>query len=173
MSIRVSCPSCGKVYNLDDGMHGKIVRCRVCQEAINVLGAPGQPAPPSGSLPHSEFRATPAPSRVPPPPAPSALVSHAPFARQPEPPHHSQRPRRDHRPVRRDNTMLILACAGGLVLLCVGLTIAGLVFALSGGAEKRPGSQVAATKSKTVSSKDAASGATRKRTGPKADPVAP
>ncbi|MGH7172188.1 MAG: hypothetical protein ACRELG_18080 [Gemmataceae bacterium] len=34
MSIRVVCPSCHKVYTLDESMQGKNVRCRACQSAI-------------------------------------------------------------------------------------------------------------------------------------------
>jgi S1-C subfamily serine protease len=36
MSIRVVCPSCDKVYNLDESMEGKKVVCRECKGAIPV-----------------------------------------------------------------------------------------------------------------------------------------
>src|ERR1700690_2488983 len=39
MSIRVVCPSCDKVYNLEDSMRGKKVLCRSCKEPIAIPSA--------------------------------------------------------------------------------------------------------------------------------------
>ena len=43
MPILMSCPSCGREYNLADTMEGKTVRCKDCDETFTVAD-PGDDA---------------------------------------------------------------------------------------------------------------------------------
>src|SRR5579875_264396 len=127
MSIRAVCPSCRKVYNLDESMQGKIVRCRECQSPFAVPALSRQGRRDDGSRPSAEHitlssRPANAGGRV---SRDDDKLQHRPVERR--------SPRKDKKsPNSKKKLLPILLGAGAVVVALGGLVIGGVVFALRG-----------------------------------------
>jgi S1-C subfamily serine protease len=144
MSIRVVCPSCDQVYNLDDDAQGKKVRCRNCQSPIQVPGAArqdrrdsriGLPPP----LPGSAVR--PGREEAYEPPSRPAERSRGP-RREEERGRASRldRSRRENGGQGNNNLVLILAGVGVAAFVLLGLVAGGLflIFGVKSGTSTPP-----------------------------------
>jgi S1-C subfamily serine protease len=114
MSIRITCPSCQKVYVLDEAKQGKTVVCRECRSPIAVP-APAGVGRREGGRPSEERLTTAA--------RPAGRDEEGPRRRPAE-----RRPRdEDEAPSGGKNLLLILLGVGGVALVLVGLLIGGAV----------------------------------------------
>ncbi len=130
MSIRIACPSCRKVYTLDDAMQGKTVRCRDCRSAFTVGTLAPQGRRGDGSRP-AEDRIT---SSSRPASAPGRAGRDDDMPRRPQA---ERRSRRDDEEAQGGNNLLpILLGVGAGVLVLVGLVIVGVVLLMSGGGDQ-------------------------------------
>jgi hypothetical protein len=118
VSIRITCPSCHKVYNLGETAPGKTLRCRECQSAIPVPAPAGQGRREDGRRPSDD--------RLTPPTQPASAARRARRDEEDEP----RRPirRRSHRKESGDSTKLwpTLLGVGAVGLVLVGLIIGGV-----------------------------------------------
>ncbi|HTU18065.1 MAG TPA: trypsin-like peptidase domain-containing protein [Gemmataceae bacterium] len=126
MSIRTVCPSCRKVYNLDDSMQGKSVRCRECQSPITVPALPRQGRRDDSSRPADDRIST--SSR----PANAKVRA----SRDDDKPQRRPAERRSNRQNKDSqnskNLLPILLGAGAAVLVLGGLLIGGVIFVFLG-----------------------------------------
>jgi S1-C subfamily serine protease len=120
MSIRVACPSCRKVYNLDDTVQGKTVLCRDCRSPIAVP-ALAQGRREAGGRPPDDRIAT--SSR---PASAAGRAGHDEDGPQRRPAERRSR-HEDEGSQGGKNLVLILLGVGGAALVLVGLVIGGLV----------------------------------------------
>lgn len=123
MSIRIVCPSCRKVYNLDESSQGKTVRCRECRSPISVPALARQGRRDDGNRP-ADDRIT----------MSSRPASAAGSPRRDD----DDRPRR--RPAERqslregkdsqgsNHLVLIILGVGAAVLVLGGLVLGGVIF---------------------------------------------
>jgi S1-C subfamily serine protease len=126
MSVRTICPSCEKVYHLDEAMQGKTVRCRECQASIPVPALGRRERGVDGSRRSEERIAT--SSR------PARAAGRA--DRDDEGPRRRPAERRSRREDEETqggkNWVLILLGVGVAALVLVGLAIGGVVLVVRG-----------------------------------------
>lgn len=126
MSIRTVCPSCRKVYNLDESMQGKTVRCRECQSAFSIPAPSREARRDSGPRPADDRIAT---SSRPASAAPKA-------SRDDDKPSRRSAERRPPRESKGSpsgkNMMPIFLGVGAAILVLGGLVVGGVVFAVLG-----------------------------------------
>ncbi len=165
MSIRVVCPSCEKVYNLDDNMRGKKVQCRECKKPFEIPRVDRQEKREEDRRSQEDRTAPPRPprdERIVPPPLPTRTAGarvrrdeeDEPRSRsagrtrererdeEPDRSRRSDRSRRDEDDKSQKSLVPILAGVGAGVVLLIGLIVGGLVYAFSG--KSGPGTNAAA-----------------------------
>jgi hypothetical protein len=111
MSIRIVCPSCSKVYNLDETVQGKTVLCRACRSPIVVpaLARQGRPD-----------------ERIAAPSRPMSMAERAGRDDDDEPrrrPAERRSRREDEAPQGGKNLLLILLGIGGVAFVLIGLGV--------------------------------------------------
>jgi len=124
MSIRTACPSCQKLYNFDDSLQGKTVRCRECRSTFPVPTLSRQVRRDEVSRPTDE--------RITMSSRPSKAAGRADY--DDEKPLRRPAERRSDRPSKKaqqgKNMLPILLGVGAAVLVLGGLVIGGVVFAV-------------------------------------------
>jgi S1-C subfamily serine protease len=168
MTIRTVCPSCRKVYNLDESMQGKTVRCRECQSPFAVPASSRQGRRDDGSRPADE--------RITMSSRPANTAGQ--ISRDDDKPQRRPAERRSPRKDKdssssKKNLLPILLGAGAAVVVLGGLVIGGVAFVLRGtDKSSTPATAVANQPAlvPAVGKADAASGlAARPVAGPPAD----
>jgi S1-C subfamily serine protease len=150
MSIRVVCPSCDKVYNLDESLQGKRVVCRECKQPMEVPAAPrrerrdeDRPSRDDRIKSSSGSRGTEVRSRRDEDDEPRRRPAERSRDRDlDDEPRRDKRPERsrleDEEPQENKNLMPILIGAGAGAVVLIALGAGGLYFALRGGSSGPP-----------------------------------
>src|SRR5262249_55932835 len=121
MSIATKCSHCGALYNLNDGMAGKKVRCKSCQEifVVSPAGAAKPPSKPGNGSQKIQPATRPVKSGATPPPPDQDDDLDA-------------KPVKKTAPKKKSSTGKVLLIVGGigaalLLVCCVGPTVLGFL----------------------------------------------
>ena len=127
MSIRTVCPSCRTVYNLDESLQGKTVRCRECKSPIAVP-VPSRPGRRDDSSRPADDRIAKSSK-----PAIAAVPARREDDEKPQRRSAERRTPRDREDSQGNKNLVpILLGVGAAILLLGGLVIGGVVFAVIG-----------------------------------------